>query len=362
MSDPTGVGRVLRGRSGSPSTSSPQSKKCTVSTCLSSSMKPLKCYECAAEYHSSCINMKVSVYKMISDSATAGVRWHCPKCLGSPSSRSVTSLMKNFDDFKNSMQAGLQAISHDVENQLKSFKDSIMESCEAYQNTSTKVSESITTYASALNANINQQSKTVEVVNELKMGVQELSDKAENEKLAKSELELRNFKKNNVMLFKLPESSKDSPTKAYEEDFINTMNVIDPEKKLRNTDIIKLYRTGGKESARPRPVVIRFKSFEKRNEVLKMEKFFHKPAGSEKVRVYVAPDRTKMQREDHKRLVDELNRRKEAGEDDLKIQNGKIVHLQSFRFNPKSFFKLRDNETTTEETTEETPGEKEEEQ
>ena len=141
--------------------------------------------------------------------------------------------MKNFDDFKNSMQAGLQAISHDVENQLKSFKDSIMESCEAYQNTSTKVSESITTYASALNANINQQSKTVEVVNKLKMGVQELSDKAENEKLAKSELELRNFKKNKVMLFKLPESSKDSPTKAYEEDFINTMNVIDPEKKLQ---------------------------------------------------------------------------------------------------------------------------------
>lgn len=105
------------------------------------------------------------------------------------------------------MQAGLHAVKLDVESQLTKFKESILASQEAYQNTSSKVSDSIVSYASALKANISQQSKTVEVVNELKQGVQELSNKAEIDKKTKSEAEIRNFKRNNIMLFRLPEST-----------------------------------------------------------------------------------------------------------------------------------------------------------
>ena len=345
MADPHVLNtRSRTGSSSSPRTSSPMSKKCSVEACLSPNIKPLKCYECAAEYHSACINIKPSVFKLISESAKSGVRWHCHKCLESPAPQPAVTLLKNFDDFKTSMKAGLQAVKLDVESQLTKFKESILASQEAYQNTSSKVSDSIVSYASALKANISQQSKTVEVVNELKQGVQELSNKAEIDKKTKSEAEIRNFKRNNIMLFRLPESTNASPEKAYEEDFINTMNVIDPDKKLQNTDVLKLYRVGGKDSPRPRPVIIRFQSLEKRNEILKMNRLFHNSAGQEKVQVYIAPDRTKQEREDHKKLVDELKKRKSDGEEDITIQNGKIVHIQSLRFSPKSFFKLRNNQ------------------
>ncbi len=351
MADPHSSNtRTRSGSCSSPSTSSPMPKKCTVKACLSPNIKPLKCYECSAEYHSTCINIKPSVFKMITESAKSGVRWHCQKCLDSPSPPPEISIMKNFNDFKNSMQAGLKAVTLDVESQLSKFKETLLASQEAYQSTSSKVSDSIVSYASALKANISQQSKTAEVVNELKLGVQELSNKAEIDKITKSETEIRNSKRKNILLFRLPESTSDSPQKAYEDDFINTMNIIDPEKKLQNTDVIKLYRVGSKDSPRPRPVIIRFQSLEKRNDILKMSRLFHTSAGHEKIQVYVAPDRTKKEREDHKKLVEELKRRKSEGEEDLTIQNGKIVHVQSFRFNPKSFFKLRNCQYDSEES------------
>ena len=170
---------------------------------------------------------------MITESAKSGVRWHCQKCLDSPSPQPEISLMQNFNGFKNSMQAGLKAVTLDVESQLSKFKETLLASQEAYQSTSSKVSDSIVSYASALKANISQQSKTAEVVNELKLGVQELSNKAEIDKITKSETEIRNSKRNNILLFRLPESTTDSPQKAYEEDFINTMNIIDPEKSFK---------------------------------------------------------------------------------------------------------------------------------
>ena len=45
--------------------------------------------------------------------------------------------------------------------------------------------------------------------------------------------------------------------------------------------------------------------------------------------VYVAPDRTKLEREKHKNLVSELKARRTQGESDLVIINGSIIKVKS---------------------------------
>ena len=42
-------------------------------------------------------------------------------------------------------------------------------------------------------------------------------------------------------------------------------------------------------------------------------------------KVFVVPDRTKIERDKHKRLVTELKKRKSQGETGLMIKNGKII-------------------------------------
>ena len=45
-------------------------------------------------------------------------------------------------------------------------------------------------------------------------------------------------------------------------------------------------------------------------------------------KVYIAPDMTKLERAKHKKLVDELKRRRQQGELNLVIKNGTIVQRQ----------------------------------
>jgi len=50
----------------------------------------------------------------------------------------------------------------------------------------------------------------------------------------------------------------------------------------------------------------------------KQEKYF---------RVFITPDRTKFECQKHRKLVDEMKRRRQSGEKNLAIQNGAIVTL-----------------------------------
>ena len=54
--------------------------------------------------------------------------------------------------------------------------------------------------------------------------------------------------------------------------------------------------------------------------------------------IYISPDRTKKQQEEHRQLVLQLKKRKADGETNIGIRNGRIVSLQPFRRNPQLYW------------------------
>ena len=69
---------------------------------------------------------------------------------------------------------------------------------------------------------------------------------------------------------------------------------------------------------------MKLKTQEKRTELLHLKNLMLKHEGGE-IRVYLAPDRTLKQQQEHKKLVAELKERRSRGEEGLVIRNSKIV-------------------------------------
>ena len=317
--------------------------KCTVESCAGSNLKPVQCYDCDLKFHSTCVGLKDAIYKCIIQSASTGVRWHCSSCLSNRDSTSKASL----ETFKKSIENEIKLISTGVEQQLKSFKESLIIEYKTCQQSNSEVTETITSYASVLSENVDKQKETAEVVVELKKDIQSLSNTAKEQKLEESEAKLRELKKMNLMLFQMPESTKTPLLDACKEDFVNVISVIDPESKLKENDVVDLYRIGIKDGSNARPIVIRFTSSEKRNEILRNRALCFKKGGKD-VKVFVAPDRTTQQRKEHKLLQAELQKRRTDEKDEnLVIRNGKIVSRRPFRFKPQQFWGSLHTSTTS---------------
>ena len=97
-----------------------------------------------------------------------------------------------------------------------------------------------------------------------------------------------------------------------------------------NPDHVKnAYRIGKKREDKTRPVVIRFIDVTTRLNVLKMDNLVYN--GESETPLYVDTDKTRRQVAEHKKLFLELQSRRDEGESDLVIRNGKIIKKQSFR-------------------------------
>ena len=316
--------------------------KCSHDSCKGRTNEALQCFECKNMYHYDCLEISCSIYKSIIETSKVGVRWHCSRCLQSSQSQSVSALQSNLDVFKQSMNEQLKTITESVQKQLQDFKSQIIDG----QNNCQK------TYATALSESLDKQhTQTNQVVVELKRNVETLNNNVKQEKIQQLELKLKEKKRNNVILFNLPESTEESPESAYKEDFSNTLNAIDPNNELLSTDITDLYRIGQKQESKERPVIIRFRTLEKRNEILNTTTYYHKQTDEstdevKKVKLFLQPDRTKKEVDKHKELRNELNRRKLEGETNIFIQNGKIVERDwPFRFKPQDYWGKQDTIT-----------------
>ena len=101
----------------------------------------------------------------------------------------------------------------------------------------------------------------------------------------------------------------------------------------------RAYRIGNKNQETRRPVVIQFSDATTRLNVLKMNdlKFTMQPDDNP-INIYTDIDKTKMQVTEHKKLVEELMKRRETGEKDLVIRNNNIVKKMPFRPPPQTIW------------------------
>ena len=306
----------------------------------------LSCHDCQNIFKISDIYMDKDMFLNILRLVNSGVRWHCSTCLSNPPQ--LPSLKREMNEFKLMMKEKLCFISNHFDEQLELFQSTISSKFDQCHKSSDIVEKSITTYASKVSLNIDKQGQTIKAMDKLAEKVEHMKQNVEEDLLSKSEEKFKEQKSQNIMLFKLPESNHEALNEAYQEDFNNVLDVIDPNNELQKPDILELHRIPKVRTPMtqtPRPIVIKFKSVELRNQMLKLRNL-KCSKDNELFPVYTAPDRTKKEQLIHKKLIEELKKRKSEGEKDIFIRNGKIVGIQPFRLKPQEYWGTRNSEAT----------------
>ena len=138
---------------------------------------------------------------------------------------------------------------------------------------------------------------------------------------------LQNFiekdkRKLNLVVYNLPEKSDGDVNVRNMHDVTTFVDIVKDCLGL-DVHVSKSYRAGRMTSERPRTLVLTLDNLEKKIEIL--ENAYKLSRSSKWKRVYIAPDRTLKEREEHKKLRDELKKRKEDGEENIFIHKGKII-------------------------------------
>jgi hypothetical protein len=124
-------------------------------------------------------------------------------------------------------------------------------------------------------------------------------------------------KKLNLVVIGLPEpADRDDDTKVLEQ-FCDKLNVS-------RSDIVDTFRDGRTTGGKPRIMKVRFKNAQSRRVFLTRFRGV-RDAIPNADRAWIRPDLTYQQRIRDRELRDELRRRREAGEANIKIRNGEIV-------------------------------------
>ena len=198
----------------------------------------------------------------------------------------------------------LQHVYRDQNSQRTSYADMVRGSCE-------QVVKEVGAKIDALPSHPDPNSKgSAESVNTMSKVFDSFMDK-ERRKL-------------NVVVHNLPEQEGSSLAERMENDQLLFKEVI---KEGLNLIIrpTKAFRVGKRIGDRPRLLIVTLESTDVKAELLRMASQLRHL--SKWKRIYVTPDLTKKDRDDAKRLRDELATRKQAGEENLVIRRGRIVRL-----------------------------------
>jgi len=130
------------------------------------------------------------------------------------------------------------------------------------------------------------------------------------------ELADRERRRNNVIIYNMPESSDPQSDQGKFKELCSTAFGID-------VNLNKTTRLGKKIDNKQRPILVCLDDPSVRDAILnqtgKLRKY------EQFKNVFIVPDRTKFEREKHQKLVNELKQRRASGEQNLVIRNGNIV-------------------------------------
>ena len=109
---------------------------------------------------------------------------------------------------------------------------------------------------------------------------------------------------------------------------------IESFKALSNTnfkldlDVVKAIRLGPKVPNKHRPLLLTVEDTDDKAYMLSHSHFLKRHEQYNNIILYIVPDRTRLERIKHKRVVEELKRRRANGETNLMIRNGSILQRQ----------------------------------
>ena len=125
----------------------------------------------------------------------------------------------------------------------------------------------------------------------------------------------RDRRKNNIVAYNFPESTDRNVDIQSFKALSDTVFKLD-------LDVTKAIRLGPKIPNKHRPLLLTVEDVDDKTFMLSHSHFLKRHEQYNKV--YLVPDRTRLERAKHKRVVDELKQRKANGETNLIIRNGII--------------------------------------
>ena len=182
------------------------------------------------------------------------------------------------------------------------------------------------TWSTVVSKNISKTIENNQVITSINKNLKSVKSNIDSNKDREDENKARKGKECNVCVFNIPEGTEENDEDNYKKDINKLKQVVEGKVIIKAEDLKTAYRIGTKKSdASPRPFILKFNNLSKHKEVLALRNLFYKQDEEEGNRVFVHPDRTKKEVEEHRLLVNELKQRKEDGEENIGIRNGKII-------------------------------------
>ena len=243
----------------------------------------ITCDGCKRRYHENCTALSDNERQVLS--ASSHLKWFCILCRDD-----VGSILDNYEKFQKVSDA-IEKMKDESETRFADIEKRLT-LCEA----ETKKCD---------------VKKTV--IDEVKKSTEKDYEEAT---LIKS-------KENNIIYFGFPETNDDSAEDRMKHDFKLLTEAY--KKNIENSEITSMFRVGKKTEEANRPLVIKYASVEMKKVYLKSSGNLEIKHRNEVKKVFASIDRTEKQREKHRKIVGELNKRKDDGEVNLVIRDKKIV-------------------------------------
>ena len=281
---------------------------------------------CMKHFHLACGNVAKESLAIFKEArlSNCGFIWRCMKCR-----ENILSIEKSID-----IRKELNELKQTLTNRINELENLIGTKADNQQ-------KDILTYANAVKG-ITKDANTTETTKVLKSIDERITDMSTNISVindSEKETALITQKSKNLCIFNIPESEDTEIETKYKHDVSIVQKIIGYKEEIQN-DIVRIVRRGVRtsEQARPRPVILTFSTIETRQKVLQMRDVKHTNEDNTIIPIYISPDRTRKQQEEHRQLVLQLKKRKADGETNIGIRNGRIVALQPFRRNPQLYW------------------------
>ena len=240
------------------------------------------------------------------------------------------SIEKKLVDLEGKLMGKVDAHKSHLSRNFKSYAETVSKKIETKNNDLNKKFDVV---ASAI-----ENFENSEVISNIDTSLKEVKVNIESKIVKENESMVKKQKQHNVCIFNMPESNDEKDEENYKQDIIKLKSTLNGKIVIEKEDIKSIYRIGIKKNeSRPRPLIIKFTNIEKRNEAIKLDDLVYCSNDIE-TRIYIQPDKTKKEVEQHRELVRQLKERRANGEENIVIRNGKIISLVPFRPDPQSLW------------------------
>ena len=308
----------------------------------------LQCDMCDEWLHIECADVHPDLFREMNKKSK--LLWFCESCASDYKMKKENGIQQTCDYKKKDnvnmfdcinglkkqmkmMEDNMKNLQSSISTKIKLFEESFASTMEKQKEVfSEKVVNNIgQSWSTVVSKNIKKTIDNSQVITAINKNLESVRTNIDINKEKEEETKARKSKESNICIFNIPEGNDENVETNHKKDLVKLKQIFEGKILIKPDDVKTAYRIGSKkENAKyPRPFIMKFNSLSKRNEVLALRNLFVKKDNADVKeqgdRVFIQPDRTKKEIEEHQKLVKELKERRDSGEENIGIRNGKII-------------------------------------